>query len=57
MQVEHVLEAVSTVYRGGVELYNWIQRRQPRLHQLYWRFMEWEDLWCQATSAFGPLAT
>ena len=53
MQVEHVPEAVSTVYRGGVELYNWIQRRQPRLHQLYWRFMELEDLWKPGTVLFG----
>jgi hypothetical protein len=21
---------------------NWIQRRQPWLHQLYWRLMEWK---------------
>ena len=53
VQVEHVLETVSTVYRGGVELYNWIQRRQPRLHQLYWRFMELEDLWKPGTVLFG----
>jgi processive 1,2-diacylglycerol beta-glucosyltransferase len=53
VQVEHVLESVSTVYRGGVQLYNWIQRRQPRLHQLYWRFMELEDLWKPRTVLFG----
>jgi processive 1,2-diacylglycerol beta-glucosyltransferase len=53
VQVEHVLESVSSVYRGGVELYNWIQRRQPRLHQLYWRFMECEDLWKPRTVLFG----
>lgn len=53
VQVEHVLESVSTVYRGGVQLYNWIQRRQPRLHQLYWRFMELEDLWKPGTVLFG----
>jgi processive 1,2-diacylglycerol beta-glucosyltransferase len=51
--VDQVLESSSSTYRGGVELYAWIQRRQPWLHQLYWRAMEAEDLWKPGTVLFG----
>jgi processive 1,2-diacylglycerol beta-glucosyltransferase len=51
--VEHVLENASPVTRGGVELYNWIQRRQPWLHQLYWRLVEFEDLVKPGRPLFG----
>lgn len=51
--VDQVLESSSNTYRGGVELYAWIQRRQPWLHQLYWRAMEAEDLWKPGTVLFG----
>ena len=44
VRVDQVLERSSSTYRGGVELYNWIQRRRPWLHQIYWRAMELEDL-------------
>ena len=42
--VESVLENASSAGRGAVALYNWIQRRAPWLHQLYWRLCELEDL-------------
>lgn len=51
--VDQVLERSSATYRGGVELYNWIQRRRPWLHQLYWRAMELEDLIKPGTVLFG----
>jgi len=51
--VEHVLENASPVTRGGVELYNWIQRHAPWLHKLYWRLVEFEDLWKPGTLSFG----
>ena len=53
VHVEHVLENASPVTRGGVELYNWIQRRQPWLHQIYWRLVEFEDLVKPGTLLFG----
>lgn len=53
VQVDQVLENSSGAYRGGVELYNWIQRRRPWLHQLYWRAMELEDLIKPGTVLFG----
>lgn len=42
--VESILENASGAGRAAVDLYNWIQRRAPWLHQLYWRFCELEDL-------------
>jgi UDP-N-acetylglucosamine:LPS N-acetylglucosamine transferase len=53
VRVDQVLERSSVTYRGGVELYNWIQRRSPWLHQLYWRAMELEDLIKPGTVLFG----
>jgi processive 1,2-diacylglycerol beta-glucosyltransferase len=53
VRVDQVLEHSSGTYRGGVELYNWIQRRRPWLHQLYWRAMELEDLIKPGTVLFG----
>lgn len=53
VRVDQVLERSSSTYRGGVELYNWIQRRRPLLHQIYWRAMELEDLVKPGTVLFG----
>lgn len=53
VHVEQVLENASAVTRGGVALYNWIQRRQPWLHQLYWRLVEFEDLVKPGRPLFG----
>lgn len=53
VQVEHVLENASPVTRAGVDLYNWIQRHGPWLHQIYWRLVEFEDLIKPGTLLFG----
>ncbi|QNJ30573.1 monogalactosyldiacylglycerol (MGDG) synthase family protein [Synechococcus sp. PROS-9-1] len=42
--VEHILEKASWFTRGGVALYNWIQRHGPWMHQIYWRLVEFEDV-------------
>jgi processive 1,2-diacylglycerol beta-glucosyltransferase len=42
--VASILEDASPAGRAAVDLYNWIQRRAPWLHQLYWRLCELEDL-------------
>ncbi|MEM1222999.1 MAG: glycosyltransferase, partial [Verrucomicrobiota bacterium] len=34
------LERSSGLYRFGVNLYNWIQKYSPRLHHLYFNFLE-----------------
>lgn len=51
--IEQVLENGSGPYRGGVALYNWIQKHAPWLHQAYWCLMEFEDLIKPGTVLFG----
>jgi UDP-N-acetylglucosamine:LPS N-acetylglucosamine transferase len=53
VQVESVLENASVVTRFGVNLYNWIQKTAPWLHQAYWRLVELEDLIKPGTVLFG----
>lgn len=36
VRVEHILEGSGGLTRFGVGVYNWIQRRAPVLHNLYW---------------------
>lgn len=43
-QVCHPLEDGFFVYRMGTEFYNFIQRKIPRFHQLYFRFLEYANL-------------
>jgi len=53
VQVESVLENASPVTRFGVDIYNWIQKHAPWLHQFYWRLVELEDLIKPGTVLFG----
>ncbi len=39
-----VLEESSDVDHFGVKLYNWIQRCCPRVHHIYFNFLEWAGL-------------
>ena len=38
--VHQTLESTAGLYRFGVGLYNWIQRTAPRLHHLYFNWLE-----------------
>jgi processive 1,2-diacylglycerol beta-glucosyltransferase len=40
LQVHQTLETTHPLYRFGVGLYNTIQRRAPRLHHLYFNYLE-----------------
>lgn len=40
IRIHPVLENTHRLYRFGVELYNIIQRRAPRLHHLYFNYLE-----------------
>lgn len=40
IRIHHVLENTHRLYKFGVELYNVIQRRAPRLHHLYFNYLE-----------------
>lgn len=53
VHVESVLENASPVTRFGVDIYNWIQKHAPWLHQFYWRLVELEDLIKPGTVLFG----
>lgn len=38
--IHQTLEGTHQLYNIGVEIYNWIQRLAPRLHHIYWNFLE-----------------
>lgn len=40
VRIEQMLEKSSVINRGGVNLYNWIQRRAPWLHQFFYAIVE-----------------
>ncbi len=40
VRIEQMLEKSSVINRGGVNLYNWIQRRAPWLHQIFFAVVE-----------------
>lgn len=40
VRIEQMLEKSSIVNRGGVNLYNWIQKRLPFLHEIYYAIIE-----------------
>jgi processive 1,2-diacylglycerol beta-glucosyltransferase len=56
VEVFQTLESGSGLYRFGVGLYNWIQRRAPRLHHLYFNFLEVAELHRRAESLAGTEA-
>src|SRR5438270_4262019 len=39
-QLHRPLDAGPGLYRFGVGFYNWIQRHMPRLHHVYFNFLE-----------------
>lgn len=53
VRIEHALESASSVTRFFVHFYNWIQVHAPWFHQVYWRFLEGEDLVKPGTVLFG----
>jgi processive 1,2-diacylglycerol beta-glucosyltransferase len=40
VRIEHMLEKSSVVNRGGVNFYNWIQRKLPMLHTAFYALVE-----------------
>ncbi len=40
VRIEHMLEKSSVVNRGGVNFYNWIQRKMPFLHTAFYAVVE-----------------
>ena len=40
VRIEQMLEGSSRLYRGGVQFYNWIQRRSPWMHKAFYTVVE-----------------
>ena len=53
VRIESVLENASRAGGMAVALYNWIQRRAPWLHHIYWRLCELEDVTKPGTLLVG----
>lgn len=53
VRIEQMLEKSSRVFQFGVELYNWIQRRSPWLHKLYFILVEALSLLNRRSVAWG----
>jgi len=53
VRIEHMLEKSSVVHRGGVRLYNQIQRRAPWMHKLLYAAVELLSYLNQRTVALG----
>ena len=53
INIHQTLEGTHPIYNIGVETYNWIQRLAPRLHHVYWNFLEQVKLLGDAKRIFG----
>ena len=51
--IHQTLEGTHPIYNIGVETYNYIQRLAPRLHHIYWNFLEQVKLLGAAKRIFG----
>ena len=47
------LESTSPLYAFGVKLYNWIQRNAPRLHHIYFGYLELAEMHRYADAIIG----
>jgi processive 1,2-diacylglycerol beta-glucosyltransferase len=55
VRIEQMLEGSSRLYRGGVQFYNWIQRRSPWMHKAFYTVVEGLSLLNRRTVTFGRL--
>jgi len=53
VRIEQMLEKSSVVNRSGVNLYNWIQKRLPLLHGVYYAIIELLAILNRRTVSFG----
>lgn len=53
LRIDQTLESTHLVNAFGVGLYNWIQRRQPRLHRIYFKYLEFACMHRNAKRMFG----
>ena len=55
VRIEQMLEESSRLYRGGVNFYNWIQRRSPWMHKAFYTIVEGLSLLNRRTVTLGRL--
>lgn len=55
VRIEQMLEGSSRIYRGGVNFYNWIQRRSPWMHKAFYTLVEGLSLLNRRTVTVGRL--
>ncbi|HZP60636.1 MAG TPA: glycosyltransferase [Opitutaceae bacterium] len=53
VRIEQMLEKSSVLNRAGVDFYNWIQRRLPALHTLYYAVIEGLSILNRRSVVFG----
>lgn len=53
VRIEQMLEASSLFYRSGVNLYNWIQKKSPWLHKIFFAVVEGLSLLNRRSVTFG----
>ena len=53
VRIEQMLEESSGLYRGGVRFYNWIQRRSPWMHKVFYTVVEGLSLLNRRTVTLG----
>ncbi|CAM3038709.1 MGDG synthase family glycosyltransferase [Rariglobus hedericola] len=53
IRIHAALESTHGLYRFGVELYNMIQRRAPRLHHIYFNYLEIAGMHRRGTKILG----
>ncbi len=53
VRIEQMLEESSRLYRGGVNFYNWIQRRSPWMHKAFYTVVEGLSLLNRRTVILG----
>ncbi|HRE82477.1 MAG TPA: glycosyltransferase [Opitutaceae bacterium] len=53
VRIEQMLERSSIINRGGVNLYNWIQKRLPILHGIYYTVIEFLSILNRRTVSLG----
>jgi processive 1,2-diacylglycerol beta-glucosyltransferase len=53
VRIEQMLEKSSGFFKLGVDLYNWIQKRSPRLHKAFFVFVELLSFLNKRSVSFG----
>src|ERR1700759_5370808 len=53
VRIEQMLEKSSAFFRGGVNFYNWIQKKSPWIHKAFFLFVELLSVLNRRSVSFG----